>query len=83
VHLKVVRLHRKQGQKGTSAAKPDRAKTYIPIPKEHEHVAKTTDEQKTEKEVITTSHKEKKAVAPATKTAPVAAKTDAKKSGKK
>jgi hypothetical protein len=38
----------------------------------------------TEKEVITTSNKEKKAVAPASKTAPVAAKTDAKKfSGKR
>ncbi|HUW85339.1 MAG TPA: hypothetical protein VMV55_00535 [Methanoregula sp.] len=36
------------------------------------------------KKVITTSNKEKKAVAPASKTAPVAAKTDAKKfSGKK
>jgi hypothetical protein len=33
--------------------------------------------------VITTSHKEKKAVAPASKTAPAAAKTDAKKTGKK
>ena len=40
----------------------------------------------TEKEVITTSNKAKKAkkaVAPASKTAPVAAKTDAKKSSGK
>jgi hypothetical protein len=35
------------------------------------------------KEVITTSNKEKKAVAPASKTAPVAAKIDAKKSSGK
>jgi len=47
-------------------------------------VAKTTNERKTlKKEVITTSHKEKKAVAPASKTAPVAAKSDAKKSSGK
>jgi hypothetical protein len=46
---------------------------------------KNHDEQKTtEKEVITTSNKEKKAVAPASKTAPVAAKTgDKKSSGKR
>jgi hypothetical protein len=36
-----------------------------------------------EKEVITTSNKEKKATAPVSKTAPVAAKTNAKKSSGK
>jgi hypothetical protein len=39
--------------------------------------------ENTEKEVITTSNMKKKAVAPASKTAPVAAKTDAKKSSGK
>ncbi len=44
----------------------------------------TIKRENTEKEVITTSNKAKKAVAPATKAAPAAAKTDAKKfSGKK
>jgi hypothetical protein len=37
----------------------------------------------TEKEVITTSNKAKKVVAPASKTAPVASKNDAKKSSGK
>jgi hypothetical protein len=37
----------------------------------------------TEKEVITTSNKEKKVVAPASKTAPIAAKTESKKSSGK
>ncbi|MFA6362827.1 hypothetical protein [Methanoregula sp.] len=47
-------------------------------------MAKTTNERKPlKKEVIPTSHKEKKAVAPASKTAPVAAKSDAKKSSGK
>ena len=57
---------------------------YITVPEEHEYVEKTTiNKNLLKKEVITTSNKEKKAVAPASKTAPVAAKTDAKKSSGK
>jgi hypothetical protein len=49
-------------------------KAYIPAPEEYELVANTTIHDKTlKKEVITTSNKAKKVVAPATKTAPVAA----------
>jgi len=46
-------------------------------------VAKTTINEKPLKEVITTSNKAKKVVAPASKTAPVAAKKGAKKSSGK
>jgi hypothetical protein len=56
-------------------------KAYIPEPREHEYVAKNHNERETtEKEVINTSNKEKKVVAPASKTTPAAAKTNAKKS---
>ena len=57
---------------------------YIPAPEEHEYVEKTTiNENLLKKEVITTSNKAKKVVAPASKTAPVASKNDAKKSSGK
>ena len=68
----------------TSGAKAGKiVKTYIPNPKGTSIRGKYHKSTKiTKKEVITTSHKEKKAVAPASKT-DVATKTDAKKSNGK
>jgi hypothetical protein len=61
-----------------------RDKAYIPVPREQEYVAKTTiNEKQLKKEVITTSNKKKKVVAPASKTAPMAAKSNARKSSGK